>query len=128
MRSPWWSTSACVRSAWVILWEPGCWLRSCPRLRADRRHPVGHYLVADLPRIGNRRLFLIPTSVAPTAADRRAIDALKRDGHVLVFLGAPGLHRESHVDTGGMFDLTGIRLALSNEPRRSRVTLDRATA
>ncbi len=85
--------------------------------------PVGHYLVTDLPRIVDRSLFLITTSFAPTAADRRAIDALKRDGHVLVFCGAPGIYRESRVDPGGMFDLTGIRLAVSNEPAPLRVTL-----
>ena len=55
--------------------------------------PVGHYLVTDLPRLGDRKLFFIPTSFAPTAADRRAIDALKRDGHVLVFCGARDLSR-----------------------------------
>jgi hypothetical protein len=90
--------------------------------------PVGHYLVTDLPRVGNRRLFVIPTSFAPTPADRRAIDALKRDGHVLVFLGAPGIYRDGRVDLRGMFDLTGIHLELSNEPAPLRVTLSKGHA
>jgi len=85
--------------------------------------PVGHYLASDLPRIADRRLFLIPTSFAPTADDRRAIDRLKRDGHVLVFCGAPGVEREDRIDAQGMFSLTGIRLALSNEPSTLRVKL-----
>ncbi len=51
--------------------------------------PVGHYLASDVPQLTNRKLFFFPTSFAPTAADRQAIEALKRDGHVLVFLGAP---------------------------------------
>ena len=85
--------------------------------------PVGHYLVTDLPRLGDRKLFFIPTSLAPTAADRRAIDALKRDGHVLVFCGAPGIYRDDRVDPAGMFDLTGIHLALANKPAPLRVKL-----
>ncbi|OHB82145.1 MAG: hypothetical protein A2V98_00840 [Planctomycetes bacterium RBG_16_64_12] len=85
--------------------------------------PVGHYLVSDLPQIGHRRLYLFPTSFAPTAEDRRAVEAIKRDGHVLVFLGAPGLYRDGRLDERGMFDLTGIRLKMSREPAPLRVTL-----
>ena len=88
--------------------------------------PVGHYLVTDLPRLAERKLYLFPTSFAPTAADRRAIDALKRDGHVLVFLGAPGLYRNGQLDEQGMQDLTGIRLRISNEPAALRVHLQAA--
>ncbi|MCD6352033.1 MAG: beta-galactosidase, partial [Armatimonadetes bacterium] len=55
--------------------------------------PVGHYLTADLPRLRGHKLFIFPTSFAPSARDRQAIEALKRDGHVLVFLFAPGLYR-----------------------------------
>lgn len=87
--------------------------------------PVGHYLVNDLSRLGNRKLFIFPTSFAPTDADRRAIDALKRDGHVLVFLGAPGIYRDGRLDEQGMFELTGIRLKLSRVPAALRVTLPR---
>ncbi len=85
--------------------------------------PVGHYLTSDLPRIGQHKLYLFPTSFAPSAADRRAIDALKGDGHVLVFLGAPGLYREGRIDEGGMVDLTGIRLKLSDQAVSLRVSL-----
>jgi hypothetical protein len=85
--------------------------------------PVGHYLVTDLAQLASRKLFFLPTNFAPTDADRRAIDALKRDGHVLVFLGAPGIYRDGRVDEQGMFDLTGIRLKLSREPAAPRVTL-----
>jgi hypothetical protein len=85
--------------------------------------PVGHYLVSDLPQIGDRKLYLFPTSFAPTAEDRRAVEAIKREGHVLVFLGAPGLYRDGRLDEAGMFDLTGIRLKMSREPASLRVTL-----
>ncbi len=85
--------------------------------------PVAHYLVTDLNRIGGRKLFIFPTSFAPTAADRKAIDALKRDHHVLVFLGLPGGYRDGKFDEAGMAELTGIQLRLSREPATLRVTL-----
>ena len=85
--------------------------------------PVGHYLVSDLPQIGSRKLYLFPTSFAPSAEDRRAVEALKRDGHVLVFLGAPGLYSDGRLDEQGMFDLTGIRLKLSRETAPLRIVL-----
>jgi hypothetical protein len=85
--------------------------------------PVGHYLVTDLPRLGDRRLFFITTSFAPTEADRKDIDALKRDGHVLVFLWAPGIYRDGKLDESAMADLTGIRLRISREPAMLRVTV-----
>jgi hypothetical protein len=77
--------------------------------------PVGHYLVTDLPRLTDRKVFFIVTSFAPTAQDRKAIEALKRDKHVLVFLYAPGVYRDGQLDETGMSDLTGIRLRLSRE-------------
>ena len=55
------------------------------------------------------------TSFAPTAQDRAAIEALKRDGHVLVFLYAPDVYRDGQLDETGMADLTGIRLRMSRD-------------
>ena len=77
--------------------------------------PVGHYLVTDLPRLKGRKVFFIMTSFAPTAQDRAAVEELKRDGHVLVFMYAPGVYRDGQLDETGMSDLTGIRLRMSRE-------------
>lgn len=77
--------------------------------------PVGHYLVTDLPRLTDRKVFFIMTSFAPTQQDRAAIESLKRDGHVLVFLYAPGVYREGKIDETGMAELTGIRLRMTRE-------------
>jgi len=77
--------------------------------------PVGHYLVTDLPRLADRKAYFIVTSFAPTAQDRAAIEALKRGGHVLVFLYAPGAYRDGQLDEAGMSELTGVRLRLSRE-------------
>jgi hypothetical protein len=85
--------------------------------------PVGHYLATDLPRLQRHQVFFLMTSFAPTAEDRRAVDALKRDGHVLVFFGAPGLYREGQLDEPAMSEFTGINLRLAKDPAPLRVTL-----
>lgn len=115
--------------AWLRVGDPlGAWLQ-VSQLPALRRigAPVGDYLATDLPRLHDRKLFIFPTSFAPTDADRRAIDALKRDNHVLVFLYAPGLYRDGRIDEAGMEALTGIRLRLSRDPQALRVTLTGAS-
>lgn len=58
------------------------------------------------------RISLLMASVASTAAQRRAVDALKADGHVLVFFYAPGLYRDGRLDEAAMEEFTGIRLRL----------------
>jgi hypothetical protein len=85
--------------------------------------PVGHYLVTDLPHLTDRKVFFIMTSFAPTAQDRKAIEALKRDGHVLVFLYAPGAYRDGQLDEAGMAELTGITLRMSREESAFSVKL-----
>jgi hypothetical protein len=85
--------------------------------------PVGHYLPDDLPRLQDRKLFIFPTSIAPTAADRRAIDALKGNGRVLVFLWGAGAYRDGRLDEQGLADLTGIRLRSAPEPAVLTTTL-----
>lgn len=100
---------------WLLLGQ----LPALQRLGA----PVGHYLVNDLPQLRRHKVFLLPTSFAPTAEDRRAVDALKRDGHVLVFFNTPGLYRDGQIDESAMRDFTGINLRLTNQPTALRVTL-----
>lgn len=90
--------------------------------------PVGHYLIGDAAAVADRKLFLVPTSFAPTAEDRAAVDALKRDGHVLLFLGYPGLYSDGLLNLADMEDFTGIALRLSREPARLQVTVDAAHA
>ncbi len=85
--------------------------------------PLRHYLTADLPKLADRKLFVLSTSIAPSAADRKAIDALKGGNRVLVFMYAPGLYRDGRIDEAGMEALTGIRLRLSRDPQALRVTL-----
>lgn len=85
--------------------------------------PVGHYLASDLPRLKRQKLFLIMTSFAPSAAQRRAVEALKRDGHVLVFCHTPGLYRDGKLDETAMAEFTGLKLKLSREPQALKVAL-----
>lgn len=102
----------------------GGWLlnRQLPAL-ARIGAPAGHYLPADLPRITGRRLFLFMTSFAPTAADRKAINALKGNGRVLVFFYAPGLYRDGKLDESAMSEMTGIRLRMTRTPAQLRAAL-----
>jgi hypothetical protein len=86
--------------------------------------PVGHYLIGDAAAVANRKAFLIPTSFAPTAENRAAVDALKRDGHVLLFVGYPGLYTDGLPNPAGMEEFTGIALGVSREPARLQVTVD----
>ena len=86
--------------------------------------PVGHYLVSDLPELANRKVFFITTSFAPTETIRKSVDALKGNGHVLVFCWASGLYRNGHVDESAMTDFTSIKLKMSKEPSALRVTLN----
>ena len=86
--------------------------------------PVEHYLVSDLPWIADRKVFLFVTSFAPTAADRAAMETLKRDNHVLVFFCAPGLYRDGKLDEAAMTEFTGIRLRMRPVSTELRLTLN----
>lgn len=85
--------------------------------------PVAHYMVSDLPRIADHKMFLLMTSFAPTAADRAAIDALKSKGRVLVFFYAPGIYKDGKVDEAAMSRLTGINLRMTLTPAELQATL-----
>jgi hypothetical protein len=97
-------------------------VRQLPALRRMGA-PSGDYLVEDLPHLASQRLLIFPTSFAPTAADRAAIDALKGDGRVLVFLWADGYYRDGKPDLSAMESLTGIRMTMSREPSALQVTI-----
>jgi hypothetical protein len=101
--------------SWLLLAQ----LPALQRLGA----PVGHYLPGDLPRLHDRKLFVFPTSFAPSVADRRAIEALKGGGRVLVFLWGAGAYRDGQLDEPAMADLTGIRLRRVLEPATLITTL-----
>lgn len=84
--------------------------------------PVGHYLVNDLSQLQRHKVFFFMTSFAPSAEDRRVVNALKRDGHVLVFFAAAGLYRNGQIDEMAMRDFTGINLRLSKDPAVLRIS------
>jgi hypothetical protein len=66
---------------------------------------------------------VFPTSFAPSEEDRRAIDLLKGDGRVLVFLWNVGLYLDGALDEKGMEALTGIRFRTAKEPVPLRVKI-----
>ncbi len=86
--------------------------------------PSGDYLASDLPAIANHKLFIFPTSFAPSDAQRKAVDALKNNGHILVFLCAPGLYAtDGRIDEEAMRAFTGIRLRIGSQPGALRVAI-----
>ncbi|MBN2450082.1 MAG: beta-galactosidase, partial [Lentisphaeria bacterium] len=88
--------------------------------------PVGHYLTADLPLLRSHRMVILPTSFAPSKRDREAVETLKNDGRVLVFLYAPGVYgAEGRFDPAAAEAFCGIRLArLADSDRPLSVTLE----
>lgn len=82
--------------------------------------PVGLYLLSDLPRMPRHRLVVFLNAIDLTAADRRAIDALKRGGVTLVFAYGAGIGSVSGggatESEAGMEALTGMRIAITEKP------------
>lgn len=85
--------------------------------------PAGHYALHDLARIMDRKLFLFGGVLAPSREARRAIEALKGNGRVLVFTYAPGLYRDGEWDERGMEALTGIPIERAKPPERFEAVL-----
>lgn len=86
--------------------------------------PVGFYALGDLERLAPRKMYVFLNAFAPTAAERRAIDQLKGQGRVLVWLYAPGAYREGRLDLTGMEELTGLHIAMDRRPTRLEVKTD----
>ena len=75
--------------------------------------PFAYLHLADLDRAPEYKLYLFPNCLAPTEQQRRLIEQkVKRGGHLVVWLWAPGLVRHERLDPPAMQALTGIRLVL----------------
>lgn len=83
--------------------------------------PVGFYALGDLEQLAPRKMYVFLNAFAPSAAERRAIERLKGQGRVLVWLYAPGVYREGRVDPAGMEELTGVHIAMDRRPARLEV-------
>ncbi len=83
--------------------------------------PVGYYTLDDLDRLPPRRMVVFLNAFAPTEAQRAAIDKLKADGHLLVWIFAAGLFHDGRADEDAMQALTGIRLRLDPDTGPLRV-------
>jgi len=86
--------------------------------------PVGFYALADLERLAPRKMYVFLNVFAPSAAERRAIERLKSQGRVLVWLYAPGVYREGRLDPVGMEELTGVHIAMDTHPAKLEVRTD----
>ena len=77
--------------------------------------PVGYYTLDDLDRLPPKKMMLFLNSIAPTEAHRLAIEQLKSDGRMLLWVYAPGLYRDGQLDEAAMHELTGMPLRLHHE-------------
>jgi hypothetical protein len=79
--------------------------------------PIAQYRMEDLPAVAGRyRLFFFPFAYGLTEQERAWIDALKRDGNLLVFgYGAGYVGQRISID--GIRDLTGMRIEASEDGR-----------
>lgn len=89
--------------------------------------PVGFYALSDLERLSPRKMYLFLNAFAPTAAERRAIERLKSEGRVLVWLYASGVYREERLDLAAMEELTGVHLAMDPRPAKLEVKTEAGT-
>lgn len=77
-----------------------------------------NYLLNDLPRIGNYHYYLFLNCFNLTDDQKREIEKLKKNGNVLVFIGAPGIidrsdkstFAQAKIDIAGVSKLTGFDL------------------
>lgn len=85
--------------------------------------PVGDYIIDDLDRLMKHKVIYISMLLEPTDQQRKAIEALKSSGRVIIFTHAPGLFRNRVMDDTSMEELTGIRLRLQSKPVHAETTL-----
>jgi hypothetical protein len=84
----------------------------------------GCYSSRDLPRLKDKNLILFCDAIAPSPAVRDAINALKSEGRVLVFVWAAGAVSQGAFSAKSMEDLTGIRIRALLEGATEQVTLN----
>lgn len=82
--------------------------------------PVGWYTLDDVAKLPPKRMYVFLNAWAPNAAQRAAIEALRSDGRVLVFVGPAGVYREGALDPTAMGDLVGMDIGWSTEPAMLR--------
>jgi hypothetical protein len=78
--------------------------------------PFAYVHLGELDRAPEYRMYVFLNCFAPSERERRLIEQkVKRGGHVVVWVWAPGLIRNDRIDVAAMEALTGIRLALGEQ-------------
>ncbi|MBI5833486.1 MAG: hypothetical protein HZB16_14400 [Armatimonadetes bacterium] len=84
--------------------------------------PVGHYDLSDVALLRRHRLIVFAPLYDPTPAQRAAIEQLKGDGRVLVFLHAPAPYRDGAWQPTGMSAMCGLQLKLEDRTVTAKVS------
>jgi hypothetical protein len=87
--------------------------------------PIDWWMPEDLsrPEMAQYRAFYFHNATVLTDAHRKAVDALKRDGRALIFVGYPGLVAGGALDAKAASDTVGIRLKLVNTRAAARLPI-----
>ncbi len=86
--------------------------------------PFGCYLLDDLERIPDHRMYVFISCFAPTDAQRKMIDkVVKHGGRVAVWVYAPGIYQDGQLAPAGMQSLTGIHLEMAREEAPMQVQI-----
>lgn len=86
--------------------------------------PVSHYLLNDLPALADHKLLIFANTLAPSAAERAALEALKGEQRVLLFQYGAGVYDEGTLSLDAMQTFTGIQMKVVNEPMEMVLTLE----
>lgn len=78
--------------------------------------PVGWYTLDDIASLPPRRMYVFLNAWAPSEAQRAAVEALRGEGRVLVFVGPAGVYRDGDLDPAAMSALVGLNIGWSTEP------------
>jgi hypothetical protein len=87
--------------------------------------PIGWYTLDDVGSLPPKRMYVFLNAWAPTEDQRAAIDSLKSDGRVLVFVGPAGVYEGGSLSPPGMSELVGMDLGWDLDPALLRCEGDR---
>lgn len=86
--------------------------------------PAMHYELHDVDRLAGHRLILFAPLYEPTDAQLAAIERLKSDGRVLVFVHAPAPYRDGRWTPEQMRRVSGLGLTIGEGEQVPRVSVD----
>ncbi|MGQ9608266.1 MAG: beta-galactosidase [bacterium] len=86
--------------------------------------PFSYYSLDDIESMPEHKLYVFVNCFAPTQKQRESIDrVIKRNGHVAIWIYAPGFIKNSEIDVYAMKQLTGIDIDYKLEESPLKVSI-----